>query len=314
MTYKSNPEIDVLLATYNGEKFLLEFLESLVKQSEVRINLIVGDDGSTDKTLSIIESFIGRFSSLVIYRNTRLGPLSNFRFLLSKSQALFIAFADQDDVWNSNHLRDSVIRVQQFNSNNPTLSVCSTLSFGVKIKDSAIFPKCFLPDFRKNLYFFENAFRGCTMVINDKLREVLLKSNWHDAVMHDWWIFLTALYSGKVNYVLEPEVNYRIHSANVIGEPTLNDKVKKVWKIAVDKDWAPLRQAIGFLDDPIQSMSEIERLNLSNLTAALIGRSNIISAFRVVLNSRFRASTLQNMALKLLLLIRVTKFRLIRDT
>ena len=74
----SELEVDVLLATFNGEKFLRELLNSLRTQVGVKINLLVGDDGSTDSTVAILEEFSESFNSMEIFHFERIGPARNF--------------------------------------------------------------------------------------------------------------------------------------------------------------------------------------------------------------------------------------------
>jgi glycosyltransferase involved in cell wall biosynthesis len=123
-----NIEVQVLLATYNGGRYLREFLTSLERQQNVSINLLVSDDGSTDQTLEIVKDFEQHFQSLEILAGPRNGPAANFFFLLSNSTGEFIALADQDDIWESNHLKNSTKRISPYHSV-PTLTFCSTQEF-----------------------------------------------------------------------------------------------------------------------------------------------------------------------------------------
>jgi glycosyltransferase involved in cell wall biosynthesis len=93
--------VSVALATFNGEKYLQQQLDSLAAQSELPAELVVGDDGSTDRTVEILEDFATRAPFPVrIERNaTNLGYEENFLRIASRCHSDWIAFCDQDDFW-----------------------------------------------------------------------------------------------------------------------------------------------------------------------------------------------------------------------
>lgn len=208
-----NEEIDVLLATYNGEKYIEEFMQSLTKQKQVKINLFVSDDGSTDNTLRIVASFKGNFNSLQFYKVKNFGPAKNFLSMLEYSNANYIAFADQDDIWLENHLIKSIERIQKY-TNEPCLSFTNVLEFGEN-RAKQIWPK----KYPVNLNcFFENPARGCTQVFNKELGNLLRKVEPSYIIMHDWMAVLISKYCGKMQHTFKPEVFYRIHNNNAIGK------------------------------------------------------------------------------------------------
>ena len=101
----------VILATFNGEKYLSQFLDSLRSQEEVLISLLISDDNSTDNTLNIAIDYSNRFENLWIIKGQSKGPCLNFMKTLSSdftNQFEFIALADQDDIWLKNHLIDTL--------------------------------------------------------------------------------------------------------------------------------------------------------------------------------------------------------------
>jgi glycosyltransferase involved in cell wall biosynthesis len=120
------PEVEVLLATFNGAPYLKEFLDSLTRQEGVKIHLRVSDDGSTDETLKIVRFYENEFESCLISKGPCDGPSSNFFSLIDKATFDFIALADQDDVWFPEHLINSVLRLKS--SGNPlTMTFCQVV-------------------------------------------------------------------------------------------------------------------------------------------------------------------------------------------
>jgi len=153
--------VDVLLATYNGAKYLEALLYSLMKQKDVDINLIVGDDGSNDQTTEILNFFSNSFASFQLHNFNHLGPRDNFLNLLKFSKSRYLAFCDQDDIWDEFHLKNSVLRLQ--NSSNP---ICLTYSQVAEFEIENELLEVW-PDFKKNeltQILVENPARGCTIV------------------------------------------------------------------------------------------------------------------------------------------------------
>ena len=101
-----NKKIDILMATYNGEKYLVEQLDSIINQTYRNWNLLIRDDNSTDKTLEIIQNYHKKDKRIKILKDNKgnLGIVRNFEELLKSSESEFIMFSDQDDIWVENKL------------------------------------------------------------------------------------------------------------------------------------------------------------------------------------------------------------------
>ncbi len=208
------PEVDVLLATYNGEKYIEEFLISLSEQKNCKINLFVSDDGSEDSTIPIVLKYQDSFNNFYLMEGPKLGPMQNFFFLMKNSKAAFVALADQDDIWMENHLEISTTRLQGEDS--PCLTFSSVAQFTVNPINFQIWPTSQnQPKFPSIL--FENIGRGCTFVMNSTARDLVNAFQPQNAIMHDWWILLRVLLHGKVIFSPTPEIFYRIHDTNFIG-------------------------------------------------------------------------------------------------
>ena len=93
-------KVDVLLATYNGEKYLKEQIDSILNQTYQNINLIISDDNSNDSTRKILEEYKKIDNRIKIYlQDKNLGYIKNFEFLLTKVESNYYMLSDQDDVW-----------------------------------------------------------------------------------------------------------------------------------------------------------------------------------------------------------------------
>lgn len=206
----------ILLSTYNGERYLAEFLESLVRQTFSDFELIVRDDGSTDDTLAILRSFEGRIAIRVIESSGNVGAARSFMRLLSEcgSHYSVFLFADQDDYWYPDKVARAA-NVMATNAKVPSLyfSRLEVVSESLQhIKYSRI-PR--LSTFDNVLV--ENVATGCTVAMNSAARVIVLRSPPSGIIMHDWWCHLVVSAFGKIIYDETPTLKYRQHGANVVG-------------------------------------------------------------------------------------------------
>jgi glycosyltransferase involved in cell wall biosynthesis len=293
-------EVDVLLATKNGGTYINEFLDSLKKQNKVKINLIVSDDASTDETLKVIESHRGSFNDVLIFSGPQKGPKENFFYLLQHAKSMYIAFADQDDIWHPDHLIAS-IAVMNKHSSSPTLvfSQCEEFRDAIAI---GRFPKTnFQPTLEK--FIFSNYARGCTMVFNNLLLKKI-KIDEKNAIMHDWWLALVAFLCGNVVYIESCHIRYRLHDRNFVGlggtrlEKILN--LLRVFRLGV---WNPLVQ-INALSSAYPE--EFKLMQSSDITKKLLQTQqtgNFISRFKFASKTKgFRPDFLEDLIVRMLLL------------
>ena len=102
-----NPKIEILMATYNGEKYIGEQINSIINQTYTNWNLLIRDDGSKDKTLNIIKKYEKMDNRIILIRDNKdnLGFVKNFEELLKISSSELIMFSDQDDVWKKDKIK-----------------------------------------------------------------------------------------------------------------------------------------------------------------------------------------------------------------
>lgn len=288
--------VDVVLATYNGEKYLAEQLESIASQHNVQVNLIVSDDGSTDATIRILQTYSSRFHSFKLLSGPSSGPAANFFFALSKSTASYIAFSDQDDIWNLNHLSNAILDLKSLQEI-PALRFTSTLEFGQKIKVPNIWPKVKeLPNFEKLL--MGNCARGCTFVFNGKTRNLVCENIPNFAVMHDWWMLLQVYLNGIVIYRNQPEIRYRIHENNVVGRPKWRILRFKAVRAVLKGEWLPYLQAKELLS---LNCSPTEQLTFLRKFVDLPAMSVHKKLIFIVTSPRMRTNLFDELVLRVLL-------------
>jgi glycosyltransferase involved in cell wall biosynthesis len=291
------PEVEVLLATFNGELFLTEFLESLVLQEGVRIHLRVSDDGSTDRSLKIIEMYKNRFESCAISVGPLEGPSKNFFSLIEKATYGFVALADQDDVWLPRHLISAIKRLSQ-TPNLPSMTFSSVAEFVHERAGDSVWPDRF-PGNDIRTVVTENLARGCTIVLNSKSVDLIKVNPPNNAIMHDWWILLLIYSSGIVTWSTKPEVRYRIHQNNAVGgSPIFRVRLARFFSNIQGHDWLVISQVEELLSNYSWSMSTQKRHELGSFlrdfrSPLLTGRLNL-----VLWRHRFRTSFLDELAVR----------------
>lgn len=205
----------VLMSTYNGENYLQEQVDSILGQVGVEVYLIVRDDGSKDRTKEILNSY--RFlENVEIIDGSNIGASRSFFELIQVAKfADYYAFADQDDVWDSDKLSIAVNKVKNY-SNAPCVYSSNTrlvdkyLNLIKKENDN--------PLTTLESALIKNYCTGCTVVFNNELMKELKYYQPEYAVMHDWWVNIVALsLGGKSIYDIEAHMNYRQHGKNVSG-------------------------------------------------------------------------------------------------
>lgn len=224
--------IDILLATYNGEKYLDQQINSILMQSIKDWQLLIRDDGSSDHTIKIIEHYVREYPDKIVCLKddeTILGVTRNFERLMEYSTAPYVMFCDQDDIWMSDKIEKSLTKLQQMEHKYgdlpllvyTDLSVCD--SNGIITSDSFWKHQGADPTIPKNTTkaLIQNNATGNTFFFNRKLCEVSLPFP-QEAVMHDWWIALCALYLGQIDFIHDQTILYRQHPKNVSGQKGRN--------------------------------------------------------------------------------------------
>jgi Glycosyl transferase family 2 len=224
--YPMRPEIDVLMATWNGSRFIEQQLESLSRQTFQNFRLIVRDDGSSDSTLQIIERFQGRRSErMLVNRNsTRQGACRTFSMLAEESDAPYFAFCDQDDVWRADKLElelEAAKHIEaEYGSHTPVMVFSDMELIGPDNRRLAgsMWKMKHMNPHRASLgtMLVQNLVTGCTVLGNHSLllRGLPIPE---EALMHDFWLGLVAAAFGLLVPLDETTVGYRQHEQNANG-------------------------------------------------------------------------------------------------
>ncbi|PSW74721.1 alpha-L-Rha alpha-1,3-L-rhamnosyltransferase [Photobacterium sp. GB-50] len=217
--------ISVCLASYNGHKYIKEQLLSILKQLSDDDELIISDDGSTDSTISIIES-IGD-PRVKLFNGPQTGLIDNFFNALSLAKGDIIFLADQDDIWLPNKVEKYCIEFEHKNAD-LVLSDCSI----VDENKNVLFPSFFEVNgsdrgLLKNI--IKNSYLGCCMAFRRELLDSILENKAYGNIpMHDWYIGLVAeCLNLNIIFLSEPMLLYRRHGNNV--SPSGEKSKNSIW-------------------------------------------------------------------------------------
>jgi glycosyltransferase involved in cell wall biosynthesis len=219
--------IDILMATYNGENYVAEQIDSILNQSHKAIRLIIRDDLSTDRTVEIIQDYLCLHPERIVLipSSARLGPKANFSVLLEFSSKNYVMFADQDDIWLPTKVETTFKKMCELESLHST-SCPLLVHTDLKVVDQDL--KLIHPSFWKyskifpkksrtlNRLLVQNVITGCTVMINRALIKIIgtIPSQ---TLMHDWWVGLVASAFGLVVEIPEATILYRQHKKNTLG-------------------------------------------------------------------------------------------------
>ena len=221
--------VDILMATFNGEKYLNEQLTSLEHQTWSQWRLTVCDDGSSDRTVEILEEFqrrMGKEKVRIIRNDPPTGSAkNNFIQMLKECGGQYIMCCDQDDLWHTDKIKKTLgcmCRMEEKYGRQTPLMVHTDL----RVVNEALHE--LHPGFHKYVDLFhdgrlsheliQNQVTGCTVMINGALRSYLDRIDDFDSIlMHDHWLAITAIVFGKIGYLNVATIDYRQHGDNSVG-------------------------------------------------------------------------------------------------
>ena len=294
--------VQVLLSTYNGEKYLEEQLDSILHQDYPDITILIRDDGSTDGTVRILEKYASEYSHINYYIGENIGAKYSFFDLVKNADMSFdyYSFSDQDDVWLHNKISKALEKLNTLQEDKQLLYCGRTTLVDQELKPciSTIKKHRIVPNFGNALV--ENICTGCTSVINHELLELVQTHIPEFTVMHDWWFYLTASSFGEVYYDDDSYIQYRQHQNNVIGTRTnYSDEFKKRIKNYKNNRGKISRQAREF-KRLYHNISENEQL----LNYVIDARNNIVYRVKIMLTNKiYRQRKIDNIIFKLLFLL-----------
>ena len=233
--------ITILLATYNGEKYIAEQLDSLLSQTYQDFKVIVRDDCSTDGTYAILEDYAGKYPGKFNVSKNEVntgGAKHNFIQMMIEYKDDYVMLCDQDDVWLPDKIKITLAKMKEaesdYGADTPLL-----VHTDLRVVDEKL--ETVSPSYRYAMnsnyqntslrhQVIQNTLTGCTCMYNRALADLVMEAP-SFMIMHDWWLMLTAAAFGRIAPMETQTVLYRQHSQNEIGAKnvrTLKYKIRKL--------------------------------------------------------------------------------------
>lgn len=252
------------MATYNGEKYICQQIDSILSQTIQDFILIVQDDHSTDDTFYLLQSYEKLYPQKIIVTQSLVNSGNakyNFIELMIKYKYDYMMLCDQDDVWKPNKIELTLRKIQEmertYGAQTPLL-----VHTDLEVVDENL--QTISPSFRQAMnadynrtalhqLIIQNILTGCTALYNKALAEYLTIIPSY-MVMHDWWLILVASAFGYIGHINDTTILYRQHKNNSIGAKdvrTLSYKLNRLFH------WSEMKQAIAQTYPQAQSFLEV---------------------------------------------------------
>ena len=265
--------LSILMASYNGEKYIAEQIESVMQQTEQDFVLYINDDCSTDNTYHIASQYAQkRPDKIILTQNAKNtgNPKFNFIQMMIRRRDNYLMCCDQDDIWLPEKIATALAKMRdmekKYGEATPLL-----VHTDLTVVDESL--QLIAPSFKTMIgtaeihelreLLLQNNVTGCTVIYNRALAEYLTRQP-SDFVMHDWWLALVAMCFGKTGYIGEPMILYRQHSNNMMGAQNVKqlqskfDRLSQPGKIH-DNLYEFYRQCGSFLDTYNTLLSDEQR-------------------------------------------------------
>lgn len=223
-------QVDILMAVYNGEKYLEEQLASIAEQTYQDWHLIIRDDASTDRSMQIIKAFRDKYpeGKVEVYKNEPASgsAKNNFCKLIQDAKAEYVMFCDQDDVWISDKIEQTLKQMRRQEIKNSSKQVPVLVHSDLYVVDEHLnIISDSMQKYQKlpktssiQRLLIQNYVTGCTMMANRSLMDYLKRAEDATAmVMHDYWAALIAMVFGTIVFIPRPLIKYRQHGDNSVG-------------------------------------------------------------------------------------------------
>ncbi|MFT4862839.1 MAG: glycosyltransferase involved in cell wall biosynthesis [Pseudohongiellaceae bacterium] len=235
LNLKPLPKIVILLSVYNGEKFLPAQLDSLLAQTYQNFIVLIRDDGSKDQSFELVSAYANSHPDkfLVLPRDgVNYGPSGGFSALMQyalnhsnqlSADPLYLMFCDQDDSWFESKIEVQLTALLAAQQENPAIPLLVHSDLEVVSEQGELIAPSLISfqglEIQRNSFsnlVISNLVTGCTVMFNQALAEKCMPVP-ETAIMHDWWLALTAAAFGKLVFLDQPLIHYRQHQNNTIG-------------------------------------------------------------------------------------------------
>lgn len=297
-------KVQILMSTYNGERFIRKQLDSIVNQ-DYPVSLLIRDDGSSDSTVEIIREYIDKYDNISLVEGRNIGVIASFftLFGMADKEADYYSMADQDDIWFSDKISRAVSRLEKMNNSVPCL-YCAAQTL-IDADDNELEVKMLevkiSPGFGNSIV--ENIATGCTCVINRKLLALAADYTPAYTIMHDWWLYMIASYMGEVYFDDESVMYYRQHGNNTMGSRTnyIEEFRERITRFSSNK--GKLFRQMASFEDYFCKKSDEDNENNDIIRMVMGYRQSMSCRIKCILSKKiYRQRLADNIIFKLLFL------------
>lgn len=226
------PKVCVIMSTYNGEKYLKEQIDSILKQKDIDLSLYISDDRSTDETTKIIEEYQKEHKNITLHinennKNFTYNFLDSLFLFKDNTEFDYYAFADQDDSWLEDKLISAINLIKsKFNESESVLYSSNLKIVNEKLEWNGEYLNNYIPP--KYQILGRNIVTGCTVVMNKSFKNLATEHYPENIYLHDYWLALIASFCKNAHYIYDENsyILYRQHGNNLIGSN--KNKLKRI--------------------------------------------------------------------------------------
>lgn len=263
--------VSIAMATFNGEKYLSQQLDSIIQQTYRPIEVVIVDDESSDRTIEIIQSYIERYSFISLHQNPQnIGVVATFNQAISLCKGEFVALSDQDDVWFDNKVE---VLVSNIGDNWLIHSDALITDSNLQVIANSHFKFSNKPN---NLefsdYLISNNVTGCCAMFSRKLLDLAMPIP-QGFYIHDHYFAIMAAFYNKITFYANDLIYYRQHDNSTIGairpdfDRLVNNCKQKAlsYQILLDKVELRDNQELSFFQKYMQSIYQKKWIGFFNL-------------------------------------------------
>jgi glycosyltransferase involved in cell wall biosynthesis len=266
----------IILATYNGEKYIKQQIDSILNQDYKDFELLIQDDCSSDATVAILKDYAGKDLRIQIFKNEKnLGYTKNFLSLLAKTKGEYIVFCDQDDVWVNNRLSYTLDFFTKHRDIG--LFISNDLSFNeekIPVVNKNAINSFYYSDFMDVLW--SCSYKGCDMSLRksvaDKMLEIIPALG--SVIAHDWLVLCYSYLHSKIAVDNKVLLLHRIHGDNTSRKEIEGVDARQARINGIDKQ---LKHLYWFKDSFCHTLSPVDNKGLSKYLRMMEQRKHIIS-------------------------------------
>lgn len=224
--------ISIVMATYNGAKYIEQQLDSILPFMKEVDELIISDDGSSDETVKIIKDYQKKYNNILLVKGPRQGVVRNFESLLERASRNIIMFADQDDIW----MPDKLSKIRTAFESDPNLNLVlhdMLITSNEQIDNNEKGTSSFAIRQRKHGVLYNlvyNGYYGCCMSFTRAFRDEIVPFS-RKTNMYDQWIGLIAEHDKKSLFIDTPLIMHRVHGRNMSQKQSIWGSLTSKFKL-----------------------------------------------------------------------------------